>query len=416
MAINKIKGTRDYYGEEAKKLNYFFKTLDKIATKFGYQKIFTPTMEETSLFSRTVGNKTDVINKEMYSFNDRKERSISLRPEGTAQTVRMALENKLLDNNLNPNLYYIGNMFRYERPQKGRQREFFQFGVENFGNKDFYVDAEIVLLAKNILNEFFIDKVQLLINTIGTSEDRIKFNEELRIFITKRIDDFSEYAKDKIKNGNVLRVLDSKDKRDQEMLKLAPKLIDFINEESLEYYKNFKRILEKNNISYIEDGNLVRGLDYYNDIVFEFVSTDIDRLGAKSTLIGGGRYDGLVKQLELSKDIPAVGFAMGIERMLLACEDKIKEKGIISYDYYIATAYAETDMKDAAIKISSSLRSKGFKVYVDFEDKKLPKKLDNAKKKNSTFVIIVGNEVKANKVTIKEIGTQELEIKEIEEI
>ncbi len=416
MENKKIKGTRDYYGEEAKRLNYFFNTLDKIASLYGYQKIYAPTMEETSLFSRAVGNETDVVNKEMYAFEDKKGRSISLRPEGTAQTVRLALENKLLDNNQNPNFYYIENMFRYERPQKGRQREFFQFGVENFGKKDPYVDVETVLLAKEILNKFSIDKFELQINTIGNSEDRVKFNNALKNFINERIEDFSDYAKEKIDGENVLRVLDSKNDKDLELLEEAPKLIDYINEESINYYKEFKNILDKNNIKYIENDKLVRGLDYYNDIVFEFISTDIEKLGAKSTLIGGGRYDGLIKQLDNSKDIPAVGFAMGIERMLLACEDQIEAEGILSVDYYIATAYPETEMKDAAILIANKLRAKGFKVYVDFEDRKLPKKLDNAEKKNSTFAIIVGNEIKENKVTIKEIGTQETQTKEIEEI
>lgn len=414
--MKKIKGTKDYYGIEAKKLSIVINELNDIASIYSYDKIFAPTLEETSLFSRAVGNETDVVNKEMYSFEDKKGRSISLRPEGTAQAVRVALENKLLDNNSAPNLFYLESMFRYERPQKGRQREFFQFGVENFGKTDAYNDIEVLILASDILRRFNIEKYELQINTIGNSDDRKRYNEALKSFINEKIESFSDYAKEKVASKNVLRVLDSKIEEDQELLKDAPKINDYINDESKARYETIKEILRNKGINYIENNSLVRGLDYYNDLVFEFVSTDEEALGTKSTIIAGGRYDSLVNKIDETKNIPAIGFAIGIERLMLASQKYLEATAIEYLDYYIATAYPEEDKKDVAIEISIKLRELGYRVLVDYEDKKLAKKLEKADKLNSTFAIIVGNEISEGKVTIKELGTQESETKKIEEV
>lgn len=416
MEIKKVKGTRDYFGDEAKKIDIFFSELSKLAINYGYEKIFAPIFEETSLFSRSVGLETDVVNKEMYSFDDRNGKSITLRPEGTAQAVRLALENKLLDNNKSKNLFYINNMFRYERPQKGRQREFFQFGVESFGKKDPYVDVEIIQFADSIFKHFEVNKYELQINTIGNSIDRNTYNKELKSFVEENIEDFSDYGREKISGDNVLRILDSKDKKDLKLLEDAPKLIDYINDESKQYFEEIKTILTKLNIKFVINEKLVRGLDYYNDLVFEFVSTDEESLGAKSTLLAGGRYDNLVKIIDNKKDIPAIGFAMGIERMMLASKQYLEKMNLKFIDYYVLSAYNEEDKKEVAFDIATKLRNKNFSVYLDLEDKKLSKKISNANNIKSSFIIIIGNEINDGIVTIKEIKTEKIEKKKIKEI
>ena len=292
----KIKGTKDYFGIESKKLFLTFDILETIAKSYNLSKVVTPTFENTSLFLRTVGSDSDVVNKEMYTFQDKKGRSISLKPEGTASIVRMVLENKLLDNNNKPNLYYITPTFRYERPQKGRQREFFQFGIERFGNDCVYVDVEIILFAEEIFKRLEITKYNLQINTIGDSKARKKYNEALKKYVFPLMNKLSEYAKEKINSGNIMRIFDSKIDADLKLLKNAPIIKEFISIESRKKFTELKLILDKNNIKFFENPTLVRGLDYYNDLVFEYVSTDVEKLGSKSTILGGGRYDSLIKK------------------------------------------------------------------------------------------------------------------------
>lgn len=414
--ITKIKGTRDYFGLESKKFEKVISILESVSKEYDLNKVITPTFEKTELFSRAVGDETDVVQKEMYTFSDRKERSISLRPEGTASTVRLALENKLLDNNGQEDVYYISSMFRYERPQKGRQREFYQYGVERFGKESVFTDVETIMIASTILKNLEITKYELQINSIGKSEDRQKYNQALKQFIESKIDSLSEYAKEKYHSGNVLRVFDSKIQSDLDALSDAPSILEYVNDESLSRFEKIKELLTSNGIEFKVNENLVRGLDYYNDIVFEFVSTDIDNLGSKSTIIGGGRYDSLVNKFDESKDVSAVGFAIGLERLMLASTDYLNNNVDSELDYFIAVAYAEEDKQTVALQVASSLRSKGNKVKVDFSKRKLPKKFELAEKLNSTNVVIVGNEVANGIVTIKNIknGTSiEVQIKEI---
>ncbi len=414
--ITKIKGTRDYFGLESKKFHGTLKILEDVAKQYSIDKIVIPTFEKTELFSRAVGNETDVVNKEMYTFNDRKDRSISLRPEGTASTVRLALENKLLDNNGQEDVYYISSMFRYERPQKGRQREFYQFGVERFGKDSVYIDVETILMAVEILKRLEITKYELQINSIGNSIDRVKYNEALKAFVDSKIDLLSVYAKEKYDSGNILRIFDSKIDSDLELLKDAPSVFEYINGESRERFEQIKNILNENNIDFVINENLVRGLDYYNDIVFEFVSTDIENLGSKSTIIGGGRYDSLVNKFDESKDTPAVGFAIGIERLMLAATNYLENNIETNIDYFVAVAYAEENMQSSALQVANKLRAKGNLVKVDYSKRKLPKKFEEAEKLNATNVVIVGNEVSEGKVTVKNIKEGYSEVINLEEI
>ncbi len=404
--MKKMKGTRDYFGYDSKKINYVFNLLDETSKEFGYEKIITPTFEVSELFTRTVGNDVDVVNKEMYTFSDKKGRSLSLRPEGTAGATRLALENKLIDNNQIQSFYYISNMFRYERPQKGRQREFFQFGVERYGEDCLMVDTEVIQFGISILNKLNIDKYELQINSIGSSEDRIKYNDALKEFTSSRLDNLSDYAKEKYNSDNIFRIFDTKNDNDLEILKDAPSMIDFLSKESLERFKKIKLTLRQLEIKFIVNDKLVRGLDYYNDLVFEFVSTDEENLGSKSTIIGGGRYNKLVNKIDSSKDVPAVGFALGIERLILA-SDKFLSKNIDNrIDYYIATAHDELAMDWTANRIAFSLRNKSYSVIVDYRAKKLSKKYDRAKE-IANKLIIVGNEIKDGNITIKDLKTNE---------
>ncbi len=411
----KIKGTRDYFGIEAKRFEETISILENIANKYSFNKVIAPTFENTDLFSRAVGANTDVVSKEMYTFEDKKGRSITLKPEGTASAVRLSLENKLLDNNGQEDMYYISQMFRYERPQKGRQREFYQFGVERFGKDDVYTDVETISMAIDILNELKIEKYELQINTIGSSEDRVNYNNALRQYVESRIESLSEYAKEKFESGNILRIFDSKIESDLELLKDAPSVYEYVSDESKERFESIKELLTKNGILFVVNENLVRGLDYYNDIVFEFVSTDTENLGSKSTIIGGGRYDSLVNKFDESKEVHAIGFAIGIERLMLAASSYLKniEQSI---DYYVAVAYDEVPMQEAALNVARKLRANGNLVKVDFSKRKLPKKFEVAEKENATYVVIVGNEITDGTITVKNIkegSSVEKNIKEI---
>ncbi len=411
----KIKGTKDYFGINGEKINIVFSILEDIAKQYSYGKIITPTLEYTDLFSRVIGSETEVVNKEMYTFLDKKNRSISLRPEGTAATARAAIENKLIDNNNKPSFYYISSMFRYERPQKGRQREFFQFGIENFGNDNEYVDVEVILMAIDILKRLKVKKYELQINSIGDSNSRKEYNKSLRRFVENKIDLFSEYAKEKINSGNLLRIFDSKKESDLKILNNAPKIKDFLSEKSKKRFERIKKILELNNINYIENNSLVRGLDYYNDLVFEFVSTDIEKLGSKSTIIGGGRYDELVNKLDNSKNIPSVGFALGVERLMLASKDYLESLNFGNLDYYIATTNEEYNL--LGLSIATNLRNKGNNVLVDYENKKLSKKIELASKSLANNLIIIGEESKDGIISIKDLKSgkqKQINIKEIQ--
>lgn len=416
MEYKKLKGTRDYYGAESNKLRMTIEILEEVAKNYNYKKMVTPTFESSSLFSRAVGSSADVVNKEMYSFEDKKGRSLSLKPEGTSPVVRSVLENKLLDNNNKPDLYYISSMFRYERPQKGRQREFFQFGIESFGKDCTYVDFEVVAMAKDILDRLNITKYELQINSIGDSKARQDYNNALEKFVSTKMDQLSDYAKEKVNSGNVMRVFDSKEESDLELLKDAPKISEFISPESRIKFASIKDKLKKNNIEFIVDETLVRGLDYYNDLVFEFVSTDIENLGSKSTIIGGGRYDSLINKMDESKDVPAIGFAIGIERLMLAAKEFLDENYVDNLEYYIACAYPEEELQDIAQSLAIKLRKENNNVFVDYSDKKLPKKFDLAEKMNALKIIVVGNETKNGIVTIKDIVNNTQEEKQIKDI
>lgn len=404
IVYQKIKGTRDYYFEEALKLEFVNNKLREIAKNYYFKPIKLPTLEYQSLFQKTVGNDTDIVNKEMYQISDRKNRKIVLKPEGTASTMRLILENKLLENKQNDlRFFYFENMFRYERPQKGRQREFLQFGVEFINSSSIYSDYEILDLAITILEKFKIKNYHLEINSIGSLQTRKNYIKDLKNYLQTKKAELSNDSKIRFEN-NVLRILDTKDQNDLLLLKDAPKIIDYLKKEEKDDLNLIIKFLEEKKINYKINPFLVRGLDYYNNLVFEFVGDKNNILGAQATIIGGGRYDSLLNNLDHTKDAKAIGFALGIERLMLIANDYI-EKNYSKELYYVILPISE-EYYEKGYKLGQYLRNKNKNVYINYNKQKFNKKLLWSIKNNFDFAIIVGNEIKNNKIILKDIKSK----------
>ena len=316
--INVLKGMKDRYFDDVKKYDFIVDTAKKVFTKYGFERIITPILEETELFRRSVGDETDVVSKEMYDFKDKGERNVTLRPEGTAGVVRAYLEAGLHKSDPVVKWFYNGPMYRYEAPQKGRYREFHQIGAEIFGIRSPYRDAEVIKRGCEFLEKLGRTGLTVELNSLGNLESRKKYIDDLKEFMAQRLDKLSEDSKKRYEK-NPLRALDSKDKGDQEQFKDAPKLYDYIDEESKKYFEDTKRYLEILGVKYVENPKLVRGLDYYSDTVFEIKS---DKLGAQATVLAGGRYDRLLEILDNVK-IPAIGFAAGMERAAMLMDESL---------------------------------------------------------------------------------------------
>ena len=318
--INVPKGTKDVLPQDSYKWQFVESKARETAKVFGASEIRTPTFEHTEVFLRGVGETTDIVNKEMYTFNDKGGRSITLKPEGTAGVARAFVENGLSNSVLPAKLFYITQCFRYERPQAGRLREFHQFGVEFLGAKNADIDAEVIILAKTFLESVGIDNVVLYINSIGCKECRKKYEEALKEYFNNKYDGLCALCKDRL-NKNPLRILDCKNDDCKKINEGAPKILDYICEDCSNHLETVKKLLDVANVSYKINPNIVRGLDYYTRTVFEFVSENI---GAQGTVCGGGRYDGLIAELG-GQDVPGIGFAVGIERILMLLENTNKQ-------------------------------------------------------------------------------------------
>ncbi|BDV03693.1 MAG: histidine--tRNA ligase [Candidatus Hepatoplasma scabrum] len=401
IIYQKIKGTKDYYLKEGLKLKFVEKNLQIIAMNYFFKPIKFPVFEYQDLFKKTIGEATDIVNKEMYHFLDRKNRSIVLRPEGTASTMRLILENKLLDTDKNDlRFFYFESMFRYERPQKGRQREFLQFGIEYVNADSIYADYQILDLAIAILLKFEISDYCLELNSIGSLETRQNYLKDLKKYLLKINNQLSKDSQIRLQK-NVLRILDTKDQNDLLLLKKAPKIIDYLNSNEKKNLALIENHLKMQNINYKINPFLVRGLDYYNDLVFEFVGLDKKSLGAQATIIGGGRYDFLINNLDRSKNAKAIGFALGVERLMLAANSYIEKNYLQSFSYSIIPI--SDKYYDDAYKIAQFLRNKGKNIYFNDNQQKFSKKLTQAIKSNFDFVIIIGKEIKNNKIILKDI-------------
>lgn len=394
--IKAARGTKDIFGEDAVKYTYISKTAQEIFESYGYTFIKTPIFEETDLFKRGIGEGTDVVEKEMYTFKDRGDRSLTLRPENTASVVRSYLENAIYGKEDITKYYYNGSMFRYERPQAGRQREFNQIGVEVLGESSPILDAEVIAMSYSLLEKLGITDLEVHINSVGTNASRTKYREMLLNFLEPMKEELCEDCRMRMEK-NPLRVLDCKVDKCKELTKDAPSIIDSLNEEERAHYETVKKYLDIFGVKYVEDSRLVRGLDYYSSTVYEIVT---NKLGAQGTVLGGGRYDNLLKQLG-DKDIPAVGFAAGVERMMMLLEDYPKNNP----DVYVAWLGENT--QEFGLKIAKILRDNGIKTFVDFNSKGMKSHMKKADKLAVKYCIIVGeDEMNKDVVVLKDFSAR----------
>ena len=405
--ISVLKGMKDRHSDDVRKYDFIVDTAKKVFSKYGFERIITPILEETELFRRSVGDETDVVSKEMYEFKDKGNRSVSMRPEGTAGVVRAYLEAGLHKSDPIVKWFYNGPMYRYEAPQKGRYREFHQVGAEIFGIRSPYLDAEIIRMGCEFLEKLGITGLTVEINSLGNIESRKKYIEDLMAFMAERLDKLSEDSKKRYEK-NPLRALDSKDKGDQEQFKDAPKLYDYLDEESKKYFEDTKKYLELLNIKYVENPKLVRGLDYYSDTVFEIKS---DKLGAQATVLAGGRYDRLLEILDNVK-IPAIGFAAGMERIAMLMDENLIE----NKEHGVYVVYFD-DTKEYFIKTLEELRKNDIKASFDYNPKSFGAQMKKANKINAEYVLILGeDEQKENAVTLKKFSTGEQEKYSLDEV
>lgn len=380
-------------------------TVKNVISAYGYNEVRMPIVEETNLFSRAVGEETDVVSKEMYTFDDRNGDSLTLRPEGTAGCVRSCIQNSLINRD-EQRLWYMGPMFRHERPQKGRYRQFHQCGVEVFGLNGPDVDAELIMMTARLWRELGINEhVRLELNSIGSQEDRADYRTALVAFLEQHIDVLDEDCKRRM-HTNPLRVLDTKNPDVQAILGDAPRLSDYLGEESKAHFAGLCELLDAAGIKYTVNERLVRGLDYYNRTVFEWIT---ESLGAQGTVCGGGRYDGLVEQLG-GKPTPAVGFAMGLERLVLMLETLELTDVRRSVDVYVVTAGEGTMM--AGMKLAEQLRESvpGVRVMNHFGGGNFKKQFKRADKVGAVVALVLGeNEVADNTVVLKDLAGGEQE-------
>lgn len=397
-----IKGTKDVLPKDVHKNQYIEATALDIASKFGYKEIRTPVFEHTELFQRGVGDTTDVVQKEMYTFDDKGGRSITLRPEGTAGAVRSYLENGLCNEALPQKVCYLTSCYRYEKPQAGRLREFHQFGVECFGSASPLADAEIIALAKSLFDTLGVKDLSLEINSIGCPTCRAEYHKALKEYFSSRKDELCDTCKSRL-DRNPMRILDCKSPICHEIAEGAPVVIDYLCDECKEHFENVQKYLKAQNIEYTINPQIVRGLDYYTKTVFEFVSNSI---GAQGTVCGGGRYDGLVEELG-GQHTPSLGCAIGIERLMLlmeaqGCEFPEAEKP----DLFIVALGEKATLK--AVEIAKDMREEGFSALLDLNQRSVRAQMKYADKLGAKFNVVIGdNEVEAKTAKLKNMQTGE---------
>lgn len=412
--IQSPRGTYDILPSDVYKWHYVERILTNLCERYNYKEIRTPIFESTELFVRGVGETTDIVTKEMYTFLDKGDRSMTLRPEGTASVARSYVQHKLYaEQNQLTKLYYMGPMFRYERMQKGRYRQFHQFGLEALGGMAPQIDAEIIALSVSMIRELGLKEVKVSINTLGDPESRRAYRQALIDHFTPVKDELCKDCHDRLEK-NPLRVLDCKVDKDHEAMLSAPNMIDFLTDEAKTFFEDVLGYLDALAIPYEIDHNLVRGLDYYNHTVFEILS-NVKGFGAQTALGGGGRYNHLVKEVG-GPETPGVGVAFGIERLILALEaENIDIPTEDFLDVYVVSMDEETDR--FAFQLVYQLREAGFKVDKDYFKRKVRNQFKQADKLNARFTVIVGEEeLKNQTVNVKDMVTQQQEIVKIESL
>ncbi len=398
--IQKLKGTYDVYGDISKKHDYVKKLFQAVCESYNYSYIETPLIERSELYHRGVGETTDIVTKETYDFVDRGNRKNTIRPEATAGVARAIIEDKLY-NILPLKLWYIGSMFRYERPQKGRYRELRQMGIESYGSNDPIMDAEVISLGVNFLKELGLRDVKVVLNSIGSMQTREKYKKALINHFKSDIDNFCDDCKNRL-DKNPLRILDCKIDCNNKLVKNAPSILDYLNEEEKDHFDKVKKYLDSLDIDYEVDDTLVRGLDYYTNTVFEYV-TKTNEFGS---IGGGGRYNDLLKSLD-GPDIPAIGFAFGLDRIISEIEsNEIKLNLNDELDCYILTI--SENENGYALNLAQKLRMCGYKIDLDLSNKNMKSKFKEADRYKAKQIIIIGEEeASSNELTIRDNLTKE---------
>lgn len=406
------KGTKDVLCEDAYKWHYVENAARQTAANFGFKEIRTPVFEHTELFLRGVGETTDIVTKEMYTFLDKGDRSITLKPEGTAGVARAFVGGVQQNGTLPYKMYYITPVFRYERPQAGRLREHHQFGVELYGSSSPLADVEVITLAKSLFDTLGLKDLTLNINSIGCQECRAKYNAALKEYLGSRFSEMCRECQSRFEK-NPLRILDCKDENCKKITADAPKVLDFLCDECKTHFEGLKAGLNAVGIEYSVNPQIVRGLDYYTKTVFEFVSNAI---GAQGTVCGGGRYDRLVEEVG-GKPTPAVGFGMGLERLLIVLESQglLEKAPKENVDYYLASI--GENALNFTLKLANKLRQKGKSVEFDLMSKSVKAQMKYANKIEAKYVIVVGDdEILSGKVRVKDMASgneEEIEIKDL---
>lgn len=402
MAIKAPKGTKDTMPRDSYKVQYIEKEFSELCRLYGFREVRTPMFESTELFNRGVGETTDIVQKEMYTFEDLGHRSITLKPEGTSPAVRAFIESHDYAEMQPTKYYYDTPCFRYERPQAGRLREFHQFGVENFGTPDMMADAEVIALASDFIKKIGIEDVELRINSVGCRECRPVYRKALQDYLRPYYEDLSDISKDRFE-ANPMRIIDSKDITDQRIAKDAPYMLDYLCDDCKAAFEALKTNLDAMGISYVVDPRIVRGLDYYTKTAFEFVTT---KIGAQGTVCGGGRYDHLVEEIG-GPSIPGVGFGLGKERLLIL----IEQNDIIVDDPNvpdISVSFIGDKARLYALDLVHKLRACGVSAIIDTLNRNLKGQMKYANKLNTRYSVVIGeNEIEKGIVTLKNMNSGE---------
>lgn len=400
MITQAPRGVEDWYGERMHKRAYVERIARELARTYGITEIITPMFEHTVLFQRGVGETTDVVQKEMYTFTDKGDRSITLKPEGTAGVMRAYLEHNLYANPAPTKLYYVTQAFRYEKPQSGRLRQHHQFGVEFVGAKSPLAEVELISLVTEFISKLGLKDAKLHINSIGCPNCKKTYNDALLSYLRKHEDGLCETCRERMQK-NPLRVIDCKNPECKEIIKDAPRTVDYLDEECREHFEELKRLLTELSIPFEVDTGIVRGLDYYTKTVFEFVNSD------GFTLCGGGRYDGLIHEIDEKQDIPSVGFGMGIERILYFLEKEgVELPAMETPDLYVGILGADARAK--AYRLVNEIRSHGLIVETDYLERSVKAQMKYANKIGAKKVVIIGgNELEKGVANVKDMATGE---------
>ncbi len=408
--INIPKGTKDVLPSQSHKWQQIEREIRYVCNLFNVKELRTPTFEHTELFLRSIGDETDVVKKEMYTFEDKGGRSITLKPEGTAPVARSYIENNLEAMSLPLKMYYLTPVFRYEAPQAGRLREHHQFGVEMYGSPSPYADAEVISIAYTLLSRLGVKNLELNLNSIGCPECRKNFNEALKEYLGSNLDKMCDDCKRRF-STNPLRILDCKKPNCKEIVASAPNILDYICDDCRAHFTTLQKILTDSGVPFRVNPSIVRGLDYYTKTVFEFVTTS---LGAQGTICGGGRYDNLVSSIG-GKQTPCVGFGMGIERLIMLLDAFDKQYDEPAPEYYIACQSEEC--REMCFKLMRALRDKGLSAETDFMGRSVKSQLKFADKLGAKYVVVIGkSELSDGTVTVKRMSDGNLQEKSLDEM